>query len=114
MDEELRRAGNLQTEDDAQTVLPVLLGWLDVIQRAKSVPDKPKELRHGQEASRPRWLQPPLVVWNALSSLLPFMAASVASFIVGEVPGLLTTVVSAATGFSQHQCVRLPTVLRQS
>ena len=112
VEDEVRRAGKIETAEDADAILPVLSGWLAVLHDASPTPEKHLQhyMQQGVEASRPRWRQPPLVVWNALCVLLPQMAAPAMEHTVEEIQDLVMTVVTAATDCSQYQCASLQPV----
>ena len=108
MEEEVQRAGKIETAEDADTILSVLSAWLSALRSAAPTPEKQQQPhQQGAAASRPRWRQPPLVVWNALCVLLPLLAAPALERAIRELPELLTTIFNAATGVNQYQCVPL-------
>ncbi len=116
VEEEIRRVGMIGAAEDVDAILPVLSGWFAALHNAAPTPDKQQQQHHqqGVDASRPRWRQPPLVVWNALCALLPLLAAPAVVHAAEEIQDLVTTIVTAATDSSQYQCAPCCRKLRHS
>lgn len=102
VEEEVRRAGQFQHAEDSEPIMPVLRGWLSVINVVESAPEAQQQQSEAQR--RPRWRQPPRIVWNALCTLLPLLTEPALEHAVEMIPETVSTIAQAAMDASQHQC----------
>ena len=92
--------GRFKDAEDTESIMPVLRGWLAVLGAAGVMPLQAQQ-RHGE---RPRWRQPPRLVWNALCTLLPLLAAPALEHVVRQMKEAVAIITEAAVTGSQNQC----------
>ena len=93
--------GEFKDAEDVELIMPMLRGWLAVLGGAATVsPDAQQQ----QQAERLRWRQPPRLVWNALCTLLPLLAAPALEHVAQRVEGAVAMIAEAAVSGSQYQC----------
>ena len=92
--------GEFKDVEDVESIMSVLRGWLATLGAAGA---SPQEAQHWQ-GERPRWRQPPRLVWNALCTLLPLLAAPALEHVAHQIEGAVAMIADAAVTGSQNQC----------
>jgi len=101
VEEEIWKVGEFKDAQDVESIMPVLCGWLATLGAASA---SPQEAQQRQQGERPRWRQPPRLVWNALCTLLPLLAAPALEHVAHQIGGAVATIADAAVTTSQNQC----------
>jgi len=100
VEEEIWKVGEFKDAQDVESIMPVLSGWLAVLGAAGASPQEAQQ----RQGERPRWRKPPRLVWNALCTLLPLLAAPALEHVVHQIEGAVATIADAAVTGSQNQC----------